>query len=54
LNSIAQMEAIRLESLLEYNNLGANMQPAAGETLYLRSRASLTPRLASKNALVEN
>jgi LysM repeat protein len=46
LNSIAQTEAIRLESLLEYNNLGANMQPAVGETLSLRSKSSSTPKLA--------
>ena len=53
LNTIAQAEAIRLESLLEYNNMGAGMQPAVGETLYLRNKSSLMPRLA-KNALAEN
>jgi LysM repeat protein len=53
-NSIAQAEAIRLESLLEYNNLAPDMQPAAGETLYLRSKSSSTPRLAAKNAVAEN
>jgi LysM repeat protein len=52
--SIAQTEAIRLESLLEYNNLGANMQPAVGETLYLRSKSSSSPRLAGKNSVAEN
>ncbi|HEY2722700.1 MAG TPA: LysM domain-containing protein, partial [Chitinophagaceae bacterium] len=46
LMGIAQTEAIRLQSLLEYNNLNANMQPAVGETLYLRSKASSSPRLA--------
>jgi Mannosyl-glycoprotein endo-beta-N-acetylglucosaminidase/LysM domain len=46
LSIIAQTEAIRLESLLEYNNLGANMQPAVGETLSLRSKSSSTPKLA--------
>ena len=53
INSIAQTEAIRLESLLEYNNLGADMQPAAGENLYLRSKSSSTPKL-SKIAVVKN
>ena len=53
INTIAQAEAIRLESLLEYNNLGANMQPAVGETLYLRSKSSSTPKL-SKVAVVKN
>jgi LysM repeat protein len=52
--SIAQTEAIRLESLLEYNNLGANMQPAVGETLYLRTKSSSMPRLAAKNSVAEN
>ena len=32
-NDIAQSEALRLESLLEYNNITANMQPAAGGDL---------------------
>jgi LysM repeat protein len=53
-NSIAQAEAIRLESLLEYNNLTADMQPAVGETLSLHSRSSATPRLAEKHSIVEN
>ena len=53
-NSIAQKEAIRLESLLEYNNLGADMQPAVGETLYLRSTSPSMPKLATKNAVAGN
>jgi len=51
--SIAQTEAIRLESLLEYNNLTSGMQPAVGETLSLRSKTSLIPRLISKNPLAQ-
>jgi len=54
LNSIAQTEAIRLQSLLEYNNLNADMQPAVGETLNLHSRSSSTPRLAENNSVVKN
>jgi LysM repeat protein len=55
LYSIAQTEAVRMESLLEYNNLGPGMQPAAGETLYLRSKSGTTPKLASiKNTVAEN
>jgi LysM repeat protein len=50
-NDIAQSEALRLESLLEYNNMTANMQPAAGETLYLRSKSSATPKLVTKNSV---
>ena len=51
LNDIAQSEALRLESLLEYNNVTANMQPAAGETLYLRSKSSVIPNLVTKNSI---
>jgi LysM repeat protein len=54
LYSIAQTEAIRLESLLEYNNLGATMQPAVGETLHLRSKSSSMPKLAARNSVAEN
>jgi len=50
-NDIAQSEAIRLESLLDYNNMTANMQPAPGEVLYLRSKSAVTPRLATKNSI---
>jgi LysM repeat protein len=50
-NDIAQSEAMRLESLLEYNNMTANMQPAAGETLYLRSKSAITPRLVAKTSM---
>ena len=52
LYSIAQSEAIRMESLLEYNILGAGMQPAVGEILYLRSRATTMPKLAVSTAVV--
>jgi LysM repeat protein len=52
--TIAQTEAIRFESLLEYNNLRANMQPAVGETLNLRSKSSSTPKLAVKNSTAGN
>lgn len=45
LYDIAQVEAIRLASLLEYNYLKAEMQPQAGEVLYLRSKAPGMPRL---------
>jgi hypothetical protein len=47
LNDIAQTEAIRLESLLEYNYLKSNLQPAVGSVLYLRSKAPAMPALAS-------
>lgn len=45
LQAIAQREAIRLESLLEYNHLQAGNRPAAGERLYLYRKAPAAPRL---------
>lgn len=45
---IAQKEAIRLETLLEYNFLKTGMKPAIGEQLHLRSQAAAAPRLAVK------
>ena len=44
---ICQSEAIRLESLLEYNHLANGMQPAVGEKLYLRTAAPSRPVLLS-------
>src|SRR5262249_41301585 len=48
LHDIAQQEAIRLETLLEYNFLRGNETPAAGEQLYLKTKAPSAPRLALK------
>lgn len=47
LADIAQTEALRLESLLEYNYLQPNMQPAVGSVLYLRAKAPGMPALAT-------
>ena len=47
LSDIAQTEALRLESLLEYNYLQPNMQPAVGSVLYLRAKAPGMPALAT-------
>jgi LysM repeat protein len=44
---IAQVEALRIESLLEYNYLQPKMQPAVGSVLYLRTKAPAMPALAS-------
>ncbi len=52
LKDIAQLEGIRMESLLEYNHLQNYMQPAAGEQLFLRRKAPAMPRLA-KNEIVQ-
>jgi LysM repeat protein len=46
LHDIAQTEAIRIESLLEYNHLTYNQKPAIGEKLNLFTRAPAPPRLA--------
>ena len=45
LYDIAQAEGIRLESLLEYNLLKENMQPAVGEKLNLKWKVSQMPKL---------
>jgi LysM repeat protein len=50
---IAQEEGIRLEALLEYNQLQPNMQPAVGERLNLKARTSVRPMLA-KVELIKN
>lgn len=47
LSDIAQTEALRIESLLEYNFLQPGMKPAIGSVLYLRAKAPAMPALAS-------
>jgi LysM repeat protein len=49
LRDIAQQEAIRLESLLEYNFLREDQQPAPGERLALRSKSTNMPKLVLKD-----
>ena len=45
LYDISQEEAIRIESLLEYNYLSPNHKPAIGEKLALRTKATAQPKL---------
>ncbi|RYZ30507.1 MAG: LysM peptidoglycan-binding domain-containing protein [Chitinophagaceae bacterium] len=49
LYEISQAEGIRLESLLEYNFLTPNVQPALGEKLYLTRTAPGKPKLTNEN-----
>lgn len=49
---IAQVEGIRIESLLAYNLLKGSMQPQIGEKLYLHQQAPAMPRLATAAAIV--
>jgi hypothetical protein len=49
LYDIAQQEAIRLETLLEYNWLKEDQQPAPGEKLSLRGKSAGMPKLVLKN-----
>lgn len=42
LYDICQLQGIRMENLLEYNNLTRTTQPAAGEKLYLQASPSRT------------
>ena len=50
LYDISQMQGIRLESLLSYNLLAKNMQPAVGEKLNLKWKASRMPALQHPEA----
>ena len=54
LHDIAQEEALRIESLLEYNFLSPGKIPAIGEKLFLRNKATVQPRLALKENLSIN
>jgi len=54
LHDIAQEEALRIESLLEYNFLSPGKMPAVGEKLFLRNKATAQPRLALKENLSIN
>ncbi|HLX92586.1 MAG TPA: glucosaminidase domain-containing protein [Puia sp.] len=47
LYDICQAEGIRLESLLQYNQMGKGMEPAPGEKIYLQTSAPGRPLLAS-------
>jgi hypothetical protein len=49
IQDIAQTEAIRLESLMEYNYLKNGQQPAIGEILNLKGKANAAPRLVLKD-----
>ena len=49
MRDIAQAEGIRLETLQEYNWMRGDMQPAVGERLSLRAKASAMPKLAVKD-----
>jgi LysM repeat protein len=48
LYAICQAEGLRFESLLKYNHLQGNQQPATGEKLYLQQLAPARPRLAEE------
>lgn len=51
LHDIAQEEGIRMESLLEYNQLQGHMKPAPGQQLYLRMKAPARPLLAREQII---
>ncbi|HEY6503997.1 MAG TPA: glucosaminidase domain-containing protein [Chitinophagaceae bacterium] len=54
LHGIAQEEGIRMESLLEYNQLQNNMKPAVGQQLYLRAKAPARPLLATGETMLND
>lgn len=47
LDRIAQVEGMRLESLLEFNMLRPGMQPRTGERLYLKTKAPISPKVVT-------
>jgi LysM repeat protein len=51
LYDICQSEGIRLESLINYNHLQDQGEPAAGEKLYLQDKAPERPKLAREVAV---
>ncbi|MEI9908632.1 MAG: LysM peptidoglycan-binding domain-containing protein [Bacteroidota bacterium] len=53
LYDIAQEEAIRMESLLEYNQLQNFMRPAIGQQLYLQTKAPVRPGLAKDEMMAD-
>ena len=54
LYDIAQSEALRMESMLEFNQLQKNMIPAPGEKLYLQREAPSRPVLAEAKQPAES
>lgn len=46
LYDISQVEGVRIEDMLEMNQLTPGLQPAAGERIYLQGSAPAKPRLA--------
>ncbi|HEX3025084.1 MAG TPA: glucosaminidase domain-containing protein [Chitinophagaceae bacterium] len=44
LHSICQKEGVRMDAVLQYNKIQANMQPVTGEKIYLRAPAPFIPK----------
>lgn len=44
LHSICQKEGVRMDAVLQYNKIQANMQPVTGEKIYLRASAPFIPK----------
>ncbi len=49
LYDICQKEAVQMSSVMEYNHLQKGMVPAVGEKLYLKIKATASPKLAMEN-----
>jgi LysM repeat protein len=54
LHSIAQSEGVRLESILTYNSMKADMLPEAGEKIYLQSPSGATPKLKIRKGMISS
>lgn len=49
IEDIAQKEGVRLENILEYNQMQKGTEPLAGEKIYLRSLAVTSPKTVAGN-----
>lgn len=54
LYDIAQKEGIRLEFLADYNGLEKNCFPLAGEKIYLKTKALVTPKFSVSKKIITN
>jgi LysM repeat protein len=55
LHSICQKEGVRMDAVLQYNKIQANMQPMTGEKIYLRAPAPFIPKtIVIKNFSASN
>ena len=52
LHDIAQTEGVRLDMIIEYNNISKKLNPVLGEKIYLRSKAPTPPKMSTAIAQI--